>query len=215
MMRTKLGKKENEMIKMAQDMKAQKVVSIIMLILVNIFMVGCRNELSRKEAEKIIRKEKGYPKSLTLKLRFGRISEGNISIMRSWREYLASFEKLSSMGLIDLKRLGRVASGTGIFRITQDTVEISLTDKGKKEFTYENNNIWKTEFCKKVLVGVTGMVKENDTRTKVEYQWKYDEFSPYADALIPFSEIRNKNKDKLYSESAVFAKYDDGWRLAE
>lgn len=196
------------------NVRIQYVSCITVFLLMTLIISGCGKSLSRSKAAEIISQSQGFPKSVYYRLPVARVSRDSFSILSlPWDDYLRAWTKLESMGIISLKRLWvRV----GFLKIPVcETVEISLTDKGRTIFTHDKKHFWKMELCKKVFVEVTGISKRNDGTAIVEYTWKYDNISPVANAVLPISDLRGKNLTAVYKNEVVMRKYDDGWRIVD
>jgi hypothetical protein len=173
-------------------------------------------ELSRDVAASIISNTKGLPRPIYYFLPVARVSEGGINLLGPpWQDYLKAWSQLESLGYITLQRLGKIESG-GFLNIPWDTVEISLTDKGKEIFTHDQEHFWRAKICEKVLVGVTGIsVNEGKITALVEYIWRYGNFSPIFQAVLPISDLRDSSVYSLHKEEEMMRKYDDGWRVVD
>lgn len=186
---------------------------VLLIISVSLFISGCSQNLSRSKAGEIISKAKGFPISTFYSLPVTKVREGSISIFGpSWSDYLRAWTNLESMGFISLKRLGETGTG-GLVNIQSDTVEISLTEKGKTTFTQGEGHFWKIAICKKIFVEVTGISKKDDNTAIVEYTWKYDKINPIANAVLNISDLRRTNLDEIHKDNVLMRKYDDGWRI--
>ena len=201
-----------------QSTKFQHMACIALLIIISFLVSACGRNLSRSKAAEIISQSKGLPESIFYRLPVAKVKHGlmdggnNILLSDStWDGHLRAWSTLESMGVISLKRLGYV----GIY----DTVDISLTDKGRTIFTQDSyisvdqKHFWKTEICKKVLVQVTGISKMDNGTAIVEYTWKYDNIGPVANAVLNISVLRGTNLDEVHKDKALMRKYDNGWRI--
>jgi hypothetical protein len=151
--------------------KSFQVTRSIELLVTGIFCIlihSCSNGgLSRNDAASIILNDQSFPRPIYASIRIGRVSEGNVGIFGpTWNEYLKTWTQLESLGYIKLKRLGKVYSG-GLISLPWETVQVTLTDKGRSIFTELFNDFWKAEICKKVFLEVTGISFDKDKVTAI------------------------------------------------
>lgn len=215
--------------KAKNNVRIRYVSCITVFVLITVIISGCAKSISRSKAAEIISQSEGFPKFVYYSLPVAKVSEGNspstlirheeyytwrVNTGELWYDLLRAWTKLESMGFISLKRLGKLPSGGRFFEVLYETVEISLTDKGRTIFTHDKNHFWKTKLGKKVFVEVTGIFKRDDGTAIVEYTWEYD-ISPVGNAVLDISVLRGKNVATVYKEEVVMRKYDDGWRIVD
>ena len=104
-----------------------------------------------------------------------------------------------------------------------------LTDKGKKYlFSIDQRPsgefIYTVKMCEAKFLRVTGIAKNQPSLARVEYEWTYDNPTPFATAYVSTGaqlrswDISNfcvKELQVPLSDALYFQLYDDGWRLSE
>jgi hypothetical protein len=154
-------------------------------------MVGCGpKELSKADAERIIRKE----------LQFPRVKE--FSIFRT---------ELDQARIV----LNSNLDEEGLLTVSQDISNpmIEFTEKAKPYLlptseADEAMQVQKVKLADEDLVEVTGIKTSEDGKTAVvEFTTALTNLTPFAD-LLP-----HKVKESTNAHEAYFTLYDDGWRL--
>lgn len=104
-----------------------------------------------------------------------------------------------------------------------------LTEKGKKYLLsmYQRPSgefIYTVKLCQAKFLRVTGIAKNQPSLARVEYEWTYDNFTPFATAYIStgaqlrsgdISNVCVKELQVPHNDALYFQLYDDGWRLSE
>ena len=135
---------------------------------------------------------------------------------------------LEADGLIQIVSKGKIynPASTGPKREWMNTLDISLTDKGRKYVTGTPNvvqpttaNTWpivyeNVPFCTREIVNITELTT-NDDFARAGYTWKSARLSPFA---IRFheadpSEHATCNTSLVQNASATFERHDDGWKF--
>ena len=185
-------------IKYVYKMKTKfKIISII-TFLFTLLLFGCSNNLNRKMAEEILRKEFSFPDVV---IKPFCVYDATLSNSLTLEDY----KKLEKEGVITYS-----ICGSGLNRGYCAT----LTEEGKRNFWPRENNSGDmfTTYIN-VLVAftdfgeITGIVenKENNLAA-VNYTIKYKDITPFGRILFNI-------KEGDIPKSVTLRKYDDGWRI--
>jgi len=189
---------------------------LLLLPVLFLFATSCQNHLKREDALSMIRSHESYPKKQNYEIVKTYINdvhtEGNgvtaILGEEDFKKTEQSINKYSALGLLKLIKTPHRQETTqfllGTTLRTWITVEVSLTETGKKYLEQTNSesyfvNLWETD-----LNEITGIQEDNKT-VKVDY-------TTTNKNITPFGEIFN-DRNSVNQKSVYFSLYDDGWRL--
>lgn len=169
---------------------------IVFLIIPILF--GCSDNLNRNEAENLIKSKLQLPKEDIRALCVYDATLSN-SITRD------NFEQLQNEGLLTYSECG---SGLNSGYCA------TLTDKGKQyavseEYTTDNmyiNNI-NVRAATIDFGEITGIIEHK------EFNVAEVQYTIVRKDITPFGKIAFNIQDGMIAESAMFRKYDDGWRI--
>lgn len=163
--------------------------------------------LSREKAAKLI--SKLFPVQI----------KGKLDVGQNFTAYLETktLKALHDKGLIRYQLLRKLG--------LSDRVSVELTDEGKKYVKGTGKRRWPyigqifviVRLCEKKFLGVTGIKFGEFSGKKVaevDYQWCYDDFTPFGRLWEERSLFGIMKYDESpHDENATFVLYDDGWRL--
>jgi len=166
------------------------------------FVFGCSDDLSRSEAENLI------------KSKFQNTETQQFEIYGNGYEYgsMSGQEKqlhrtLANLGIVDcIERSGEMAS---FFPGIQS---MKLTEKGKQYVANQTSDRYKhiNLTCKVSdleFVGVDGISQQKGSNMATVKYSQTRRVTPWGTAI--------NLKDGTFESSAIFTKYDDGWRIGQ
>lgn len=199
---------------------------------------ACGNDLGRETATRAISKKYSYPQPVNAWLQMN----GALGVVGTDEHAVEAYRKLESAGLIDFQvTTGRAFAGA-IWRVYLITVTAKpelarlLTGASRVEAP-QFRDIWgrttlpeerfiEAHACTKAFSAITGIVRQSDTLTSVEYEYTYVDPTPFADFATKMNEsssrsVRRTGGDECARVGArirsaeTFILYDDGWRMVE
>lgn len=193
---------------------------LIAIVALAIILCGCANRLSRSRAQELLVRKLGLPQPQTVKI-FKAYSK------RTWSDPVVGFGTVTicvNYGDADQQfgnmepKLNRWVSG-GLLQLTDTTgrtgrcnyisANAQLTDEGRKYLLRESKDVYEARLYDLVFGEVTGMqVREELKVAEVEYTLERSNFTPFALVL-------GEGSTEPISRKAVFALYDDGWRVGD
>ena len=164
---------------------------MVLFIIVVPFFYSCSDKLTREEAEKSINID--FPKIETFKMKIGYNAPEQ-------QAYL--YNSIEGLGLISVKWWTNYwGEKLGI-----DFIEI--TEEGRR-YIVSNDNDYATFKTAELDFGeITGII-ENEELNNAEVQ-----YTLIRKNVTPFGKAKNLLEGKV-SKSALFTKYDDGWRITK
>ena len=189
-------------------MKKEYLITFVFVPLISIFLCSCSKDLSRNEAETLIKQKYNLPQTETVKI--GKnyyISQNNgggfgpVALINGphYSEFKQMLAGLQSKGLINVNQTH--TSGGGIY-YTWATV--SLTADGKKYLLKENNGQYEVKSAEIAFGQITGIqMNEQYKVAEAEYTLQRINITPFGHASS--NDIMNRHQS--------FSLYDDGWRI--
>lgn len=175
----------------------------VILVFVAISISGCSEKLTRRKAANEIKKK--YPIDVYTGFLIGEEICDSIDRSRG-KEYI----ELHNAGLIKFQNFGIVRGSC----LGSDMFSVELTEKGKqhvREVSYDRSSGYvRVKTCEEVFVEITG-IQFYGNYARVEYLYRYDNFTPFGEALEKFYGDKGKSKKRVQ----CFTLYDDGWRMAD
>ena len=178
-------------------MKKYYFSNVLIIFILFFSLSSCSSKLSREQAEKIIKEKYNLPTDEIIELY---VYDATFS--QNFTEN--KFKRLQNEGLLTYSECGEgMARG----------VCATLTEKGKQyaaSSQYKTDNMWikkmKVKGAKLDFGQITGIVVQKESNiTEVQYQI-VREVNPFG--II----IANLNSGTI-NKTAIFRKYDDGWRI--
>lgn len=174
-------------------MKYQIYFFIFCLVLCS----SCEKKFTRDTAEKIIKEQGGFPKTVTVKLS----KSSNIYLTGS------NWDKKTQHWLSSLMNLGEYIEESMIAIDNGSWVQIALKEKGKEFLLNEDEYYYTLKAHEIEFSDITGILF-------VEQPYKYAQVD-YVLRVVnatPFDQLYEHGTNEM-KKSERFVKYDDGWRL--
>ena len=191
----------------------RKMCTLTITPVMAIFLIGCSgNELSRDEAAKLISASGAYPKAKTCSLKILSTAWKNNWTAENERQYKTLLE-FQSDGWVKKVSKGTLNHGR------QWTISWFWTEKMKPYVGSLTEEKPRRFFCaQSQFAGVSGIAYLSDDKSiaKVEYETSREELPSIVLLKLDTrlgSKMRKWLQDKPNSESVLFQRYDDGWRI--
>lgn len=218
-------------------MKMGELVKTLLLSALVVAATGCKSNLTRNQAEKLILAKCGFTRTKEVDLFVG-VSTFDSGTPRNWDRWF------QAAGLITGRATRMTMTSDGHGWQGYDSYETTLTDAGKaavKEWQlvrhveglgtanfsnemgrggtrpskYEGD-LYRVTVGKVRFVEVTGITtNESGGWSSAEFTWSWEPRGDYGRALLAVGEDALGLSLAAHKNSARFQRYDDGWRLVE
>jgi hypothetical protein len=170
----------------------KNTASLFSVVLITLMMTSCDNNLSRSNAEKIIKASGEFP------------TEESYDIWGYPFQY----------GKGDFRKEYDVLAKKGLLKITpKDYYTISLTESGKKHALTEANYLSVVKIGQREFGEITGIKMDEKTMTAiVEYRLKRINLTPFGECAEAEPKIFEKHCQPL-DRQIQMTYFDDGWRI--
>ena len=97
----------------------------------------------------------------------------------------------------------------------------NLTDEGKKYIELVEGLAGKDvriKICKKVFIGITGIMMQGGNVAKVTYRWKYGDFCPHYQEIKKLYKkgyLEEKYENYSYENTVICEHYNTGWKIKQ
>ncbi len=181
-----------------------------------VLLSGCRRrELTVDDVASLIAKHEGFPQPVYFTLETGRLDQVTPGAYGTWEDHVKVWTELGRLGYIELEQPSKSPPKSWL-HVPRKNVEIRLTDKGRTTFEVVGGDTVRALLCERVLGVIEEIKTSEDGRTaQVTYTWRYANFSPIFDAVLPVSELRDVDFKTPVRETATLKRSDQGWQVVK
>jgi len=192
-------------------MKRNNFITFVLVPLISIFLFSCSKDLSRDEAETLIKQKYNLPKIETVEIvknyhisHFGdrgAFGMEMVTIVTSpnYSENKKMLDGLQSKGLITVNETKEYSN-----HIHYTWATVSLTAEGKKYLVKESRGQYEVKSAEIAFGQITGIqMNEQNKVAEAEYTLQRINITPFSHSSS--NDIMNRHQS--------FYLYDDGWRI--